>query len=93
MLTVGQEHRDPMEIDVGGKLYAVTFSADGEYIFSGSDNGVQVWRVEDGKQMAIMEVNESSVQRREMDRSGDIPGRACMGCNDVQTSLCAPGRS
>jgi len=55
MLTVGQEHRDPMKINIGDSLYAVTFSPNGEYILSGSLDGVQVWRVEDGKQMATME--------------------------------------
>jgi len=55
MLTVGEEHRDPMEIIVGGKLYAVTFSPDGECMFSGGDSGVQVWRVKDGKPVATME--------------------------------------
>jgi len=56
MLTVGQERRDRMEIDVGGELYAVTFSANGEYLLSGGQDVVQVWRVEDGKQMARMEM-------------------------------------
>jgi len=55
-LTVGQEDRDPMEIDVGWGLYAVTFSTDGEYVLSGGD-GVRVWRVEDGKKMATMKAN------------------------------------
>jgi len=56
ILTVGQEHRDPLEIDVGGGLlYAVTFSVDGEYLFSGGDDGARVWRVQDGKQVARLE--------------------------------------
>ena len=44
-----------MEIDVGRGLYAVAFSADGEYVFTGGDGGLRVWRVEDGKQMARLE--------------------------------------
>jgi len=53
MLTVAQERREPMEISVNWGLQAVTFSANGEYILSGGQ-GVQVRRVEDGKQMAAM---------------------------------------
>ena len=33
----------------------MTFSADGKYILSGGDRGVEVWRVEDSKQVATME--------------------------------------
>jgi len=55
MLTLGRECRDPMEINVGRWLYAVTFSTDGEYILSGGWGGVRVWRVQDGKQVAAME--------------------------------------
>jgi len=47
-----------MEIDVGEHVYAVTFSADGEYIFSGGQNGVRVWRVQDGKQIARLEAKD-----------------------------------
>ena len=43
-----------MEMNAGGRLYAVTFSANGEYILSGGRDGVQVWRVQDGMQMATM---------------------------------------
>ena len=55
MLIIRQEHRDPpIEIDVGSEVYAVTFSANGEYLLSGGDGGVQVWQVEDGTQVARM---------------------------------------
>ena len=55
-LTVPQEHREPpIEINVGSKVDAVTFSANGEYLLSGGDGGVRVWRVEDGTHVARME--------------------------------------
>ncbi|KAI9462971.1 hypothetical protein HD554DRAFT_1425706 [Boletus coccyginus] len=44
-----------LKINVRGWLWAVTFSANGEYVLSGGQSGVQVWRVEDGKQMATMD--------------------------------------
>ena len=54
MLNVGsEEHRySPMEINVGGRVHAVTFSANGEYLMSGHDTEVRVWRTEDGQQLA-----------------------------------------
>ena len=59
MLIVGQEHHEPMEIDAGAAVYAVTFSADGEYIFTGGRVRVRMWRVEDGKQITtLMEAND-----------------------------------
>ena len=55
-LIVPQEHREPpIEINVGSKVDAVTFSANGEYLLSGGDGGVRVWRVEDGTHVARME--------------------------------------
>ena len=55
-LIIRQEHCDPpIEIDVGSQVYAVTFSANGKYLLSGGPGGVQVWRVEDGTQVARME--------------------------------------
>ena len=55
-LIIRQAYRDPrIEIDVGSEVYAVTFSANGEYLLSGSRGGVQVWRVEDGTQVTTME--------------------------------------
>ncbi|KAF8129297.1 hypothetical protein EV363DRAFT_1400038 [Boletus edulis] len=38
-------------------LKAVTFSANSEYLVGGGDDGVQVWRVQDGKKMATMQAN------------------------------------
>ena len=35
----------------------MTFSANGEYVLSSSRNGVRVWRLEDGKQMAEMKTD------------------------------------
>ena len=55
MLTVGQEGSPLIEINVGSWTTAVTFAANGEYLVSGGKEGVRVWRVEDGKQMATME--------------------------------------
>jgi WD40 repeat protein len=54
MLTVEQEGSPLIEIDVGSKIQAVGFTANGKYIVGGGD-GLGVWRVEDGKQMARME--------------------------------------
>ena len=39
-----------------GKVYAVTFSPNGEYLWDVADKAVRMWRVTDGKQMARMEV-------------------------------------
>jgi WD40 repeat protein len=54
MLTVGQEGSPLIEINSGRDLWAMAFAANGKYLVSGG-NGVRVWRVEDGKQMATME--------------------------------------
>ncbi|KAF8129222.1 quinon protein alcohol dehydrogenase-like superfamily, partial [Boletus edulis] len=50
--------RSPIiEINIDTKgLKAVTFSANSEYLVGGGDDGVQVWRMQDGKQMATMQV-------------------------------------
>ena len=51
MLIVGQK-RDPLvEIKHNGWVKALTFSANGEYLLGGGENGVQVWQVDDGKQV------------------------------------------
>jgi WD40 repeat protein len=57
MLTVGQERSTLIEIDGGDKLSAVTFAANGEYLVSGGENGVRVWRVEDGEEIARLEAS------------------------------------
>lgn len=56
MLTVGQERSLLIEIDVGSRIRAVGFTANAEYIAISSADGVGVWRVKDGKQMAKMAV-------------------------------------
>ena len=57
MLIVEQEHCEPTEIDVGSSVWVVTFSTNGEYLVSGGEGGVQVWRVEDRKRTATMETD------------------------------------
>ena len=54
VLIAGQEYSQCTEIEAGDWLYALTFTADGEYLVSGTMNGVQVWRVKDGKGVATM---------------------------------------
>ena len=57
-LIVGQGSTDsPVEINVGRETRTVTFSANGKHILSGGNEEVQVWRVEDGKQIATMKTN------------------------------------
>ena len=51
-----------MEIDIGNRLNAVTFSGNSEYLVSASDESggtVQVWRVEDGETVANMAVGST----------------------------------
>ena len=58
-LIVGQESpSSPIEINNNGAKWAMIFSADGKHLLSGGDDGVQVWQVEDGKQVATMEAEE-----------------------------------
>jgi WD40 repeat protein len=57
MLTAGQVGSPLSGIDAGsGDIQAVAFSANGEYLVSGDEEMVRVWRVEDGKQMASMKL-------------------------------------
>ena len=44
-----------MEIDAGLVVKRMTFSANGEYLVSGHYEGVRVWRVQDGREMANLE--------------------------------------
>ena len=60
MLIVWQEHRD-IEIDAGVDMGTKTFSANGEYLLTGHYEGVRVWRVQDGKEMARLEMNVNSL--------------------------------
>ena len=55
MLTIGQERSAPTEIDVGQNVEALTFTTNGEYLVSGQEKEVRVWRVDNGKQVARME--------------------------------------
>ena len=55
MLTIGRESSQPIEIDASNKVWAVTFSANGEYIVSGHRKKVQVWRVDDQKELVKIE--------------------------------------
>jgi len=55
MLIVGQDRRDRIEFNVIGWLYAAAFSVNGECIWSGGQDGLQEWRVEDREQMATVE--------------------------------------
>ena len=58
MLIVGQERRDrPVEINHNGRIDALTFSADGQYILTVDEYTVQMWGVEDGEQMARTEAD------------------------------------
>ena len=54
MLIVGQERSPPKRISVGRLLNALAFSSNGEHFVSGGTEGVRVWRVEDGEQVAAM---------------------------------------
>ncbi|KAF8555785.1 hypothetical protein OG21DRAFT_1460469 [Imleria badia] len=46
----------PNKIDVRGCIWAMTFAANGKYLVTRSSRQVQVWRVQDGKEMATMNV-------------------------------------
>ena len=54
MLTIGQEGSPLTEINADSDIRAVTFTPNGKYIVGGGEDGIGVWRVEDGKQMATM---------------------------------------
>ena len=58
MLTIGQERSAPIEIDVGQDVRELTFTANGEYLVSGHEEEVQMWRVKDGTQVARMETRD-----------------------------------
>ena len=55
VLTVGQERSAPTVFDTGQNVWALTFTASGEYFLSSQEEKVRVWRVKDGKQVARME--------------------------------------
>jgi WD40 repeat protein len=52
----GQERSLITEIDTNNEIRAVTFTANGEHLVSGGTEGVRVWRVKDGTQVASMQV-------------------------------------
>ena len=58
VLIAGQELSDRIEIDAGGEVRAVTFTANGEYLVSDGPGGVRVWRVKDGERVATMKVED-----------------------------------
>ena len=58
-----------IEIDVGGWVPSVTFSANSDYLLSGGE-GVRVWRVEDGKEMATVDSEAEDVRCLAVPRDG-----------------------
>jgi WD40 repeat protein len=58
MLTIRQEGSPLIEIKGGSKMKAVTFTSNGEYLVGGGE-GLGVWRVKDGKQIATMIAQET----------------------------------
>jgi WD40 repeat protein len=57
-----------IELNVGSRVFSVKFSANSEYLLSGDEEGVGVWRVEDGRQIATMAVQH--VERLAVSRDG-----------------------
>ncbi|KAF8547868.1 YVTN repeat-like/Quino protein amine dehydrogenase [Imleria badia] len=49
-----ERRNPPIEINQDGWLSEVTFSANGEYLLGGGEKEVQVWRADNGKEMARM---------------------------------------
>ena len=56
MPTVGQGRSPIIEIDVGSSTWPVIFTANGEYLVSGSGKEVQVWRVRDWERLVTKKV-------------------------------------
>ena len=52
ILTNEQDHSP--KIEIGSRLWALAFSADGEYLISGDDEAVRVQRIKDAKEMATL---------------------------------------
>lgn len=61
MLTDGQEHSPLIEINGDDRMWALTYSANGEYVVSGGNGRVRVWRVEDATPVASMATAGSPV--------------------------------
>ena len=53
---IKQEYSQSIEVDAGHKIKVVTFTMNGEYLVSGSEKGVQVWQVKDGKLAMTLKV-------------------------------------
>ena len=59
ILMAGQEHFLPIKISASYDLRAVTFSLNGEHLFSGGqDQNVEVWGVQDGQRVVTMEAKD-----------------------------------
>ena len=56
MLTIAQAHSEPTEIDVGQDVRTLTFTANGEYLVTGHEEEVRMWRIKDGTQVVRMEM-------------------------------------
>ena len=54
LITGHADRSSLLRINVGCLLNALAFSSDGDYLVNGTTAGVQVWRIEDGKQMATI---------------------------------------
>ena len=62
ILIAGQERCDPLPIEINRNsgVYAVTFSTNGQYLFSGGEEeGVEAWRVEDGQQTGTLNTTDT----------------------------------
>ena len=78
-----------IEINGGSEVKAVEFAANGEYLLSGGKFGsVRVWGVEDGIQMATMEVGVLCLAVSSGDR---VWRRVCAERKDIRKSLLAQG--
>ena len=58
VLIFGQGYSQTIEIGASHEVRAVAFTANGECLVSGGFEGVQVWRVKDGEQVATVEVRD-----------------------------------
>ena len=57
VLIVGQEFSDSIEIDAGSEVWAVRFTPNSEYLVTRGWGWIRVWRVKDGKQVAMMKAD------------------------------------
>ena len=54
MLIAGQDYTQSIEIDAGHLVNTLSFTTNGEYLVSGGDGVVQVWRAKSGECVATM---------------------------------------